>query len=159
MTMNNLVLYHHWPRPWLVINMWPTADRISEITEQGANCYGVWTQNMEYCRDRTVFQRLRGQVEDYASLEQARRWSDTWTTLNQTPCHMDTELLFNSLTVSALWADRALDLTWAHGTDRIIGCELLHWDFDNTARDLIHPSAETQHLWAQHIAQRIAREL
>ena len=152
MAMNNLVLYHSWPTPWRVINIWPTADRITEITDQGANCYGVWTQNMGHSRDRTVFQRLKGQLTDYDVLAQARRWAEIWATLNHGAYHMDTELFFNSLTVRSLWADRALDLTWAHGTDQVIGCGLLDWDFENTARDCLHPSADTVRQWAEQIA-------
>lgn len=152
MTMNNLVLHHSWPTPWRVINIWPAADRITEITAQGANCYGVWTQNMKHSRDRTAFQRLTGQLTDYDALAQVRRWVEIWTTLNHEAYHMDTELFFNSLTVRSLWADRALDLTWAQDTGRVIGCELLNWDFENTARDLIHPSADTVRHWAEQIA-------
>jgi hypothetical protein len=156
MCKNNLVLWRHCPRPWRVVNIWTGPDRITEYTELGANCYGSWTDSVKSWRDLSVFQRLRGDsTGGYASVSAAQQWGDVYATVNQNPWHGQTELWFHSQTCQALWGSAYREFSWQVDTLRILNCDQLTWNFGHTARDLIHPNAETLGRWADQIADSL----
>ena len=153
---NSLVLQQKYPQPWRVITVWPSPDRLGEFTARGVNCYGSWTTGVVAWRDRQLFDRLRGH-SDYHSVRRAQQWAKVYQAVNQDPWHMDTRLAMHSLAQRAIWRERDLQLSWCVDTTRITGCELLHWDFQDTGRDLIHPSKRTFRLWAEQIAETLKR--
>ena len=136
-TANNLVLWHWGHRPKLVINVWPTADRVTAFTEQGVICMGAW------------------QVTAADTAEELARWQRVYQQVNHSDYHQNSLLTQSSLTVRALWGSQSREYTWAPSSAEILGCDLLTWSQGDLARDQRHPGAETHRQWAAEIARDI----
>jgi hypothetical protein len=154
---NSVILSSLGHRPRFTVTVWPTADRITEYTAQGANCYGSWNvvYGQQIDREPGLLSRMRGAVTDYQDLIQNQHWREIYQLINSEPYHRDHTLWLNSQTVRQVCGDRSREYTWAPASAEILGCDLLTWQQGDLARDLKHPGAATQQQWAAQIARDI----
>jgi hypothetical protein len=137
---NSLIL--HPCQPWRVVVVWPSADRLTEFTEQGVRCHGIW--------------QIPSQVKDYGDLATLTRWQQIYLAVNADTYHRDSVFKFHSLAVQTLWGHRAREFTWVPHTQKIAGCDLLPWPQSSAlARDMIHPGPQLVRTWAEQIAESL----
>jgi len=155
---NQLKLYHMGVKPWRVVTIWPTADRLTEFCPEpdaAVVCHGSWIFTKDPKETWTGDPRSRSS-QDYHVLAQLSRWRDIYQLVNQDNLQRNQELILDHHTVQALWGDRNRHWAWAPETAELLNVGLLDWwNIQDLARDLKHPGAESQKDWAQ----RIAREL
>lgn len=135
---NALALQQQYPQLQKVIIVWPGADRLTEFTNQGACCHGIWS-----C--------------DETEIGELVNWGYVYATINSKPENRAHVMRMYSYALQNIWGDRLREFTWAPETVDHIGCELLstetsNWDW---ARDLIHPGQRQQRSWAQQIAESL----
>ena len=143
---NNIVLQRQYPQPQQVIIVWPGADRLTQFTNQGANCYGIWD-----CDPRNP--------------EYNTAWNRIYVTMNANSEHRAHVMKMYSCALQSIWGQRLREFTWALETADHIGCELLNgnrssWDNPDLnrldrARDLVHPGPDWHRAWSKQIAKSL----
>lgn len=154
---NHLCVWSAGIRPWRVVTVWPTADRVTAYTAEGVLCMGSWSVS-DHAQEQQIRLRRQQNPRLYGSGEELDRWSSVYQQINLDPVHQNTQLELASHTVRALWGASGLELTWAPSTAEVLGCDLLTWDRGDLARDQRHPGAETHRQWARQIADRLVSQ-
>lgn len=151
---NNLMLWSAGHRPKLVINIWPTADRVTAYTDRGVLCMGVWSVS-DQAQEQEIHRQRLAEPTLYGTAEELTRWQTVYQAVNHTDLHQNTLLTQSSLTVRALWGSQSKEYTWAPSSAAVLGCDLLPRLGRDLARDQRHPGAETHQQWAAQIVRDI----